>query len=166
MNSRSESTLAPSGCLFRIHCKVPTVVLVQTDMVEAGRSRCYGRESVGLAQDRFNSRRRPGASAAKHPSSSLNAHAEQCHRAFETGICCAKSVSRLERAAARPASLRRVVLAGEFVGGPERRRRRFAESALVSLLLENRPRCTGRPRPISRPSRATSSTTPPESLER
>ena len=166
MNSRSEATLAPSGCFFRIHCKVPTVVPVQTDMVEAGRSRCYGRESVGLAQDRFDSRRRPGASAAKHPISSLNAHAEQCHRAFETGRCRAKSVGRPERAVARPASLRRVVLAEESVGGPARSRRRFADSAQIGLLLKNRPRCTGRPRPSSRPSRAPSSTTPPERLER
>ena len=87
-------------------------------------------------------------------------------RAFETGTYRAESVGRPELAVARPASLHRVVLAGESVGEPARSRRRFAESAQIGLLLKNRLRRTGRPRPISRPSRTPSSTTPPGSLER
>ena len=106
------------------------------------------------------------ASASGQASGSLAAHSERRHQAFETGTYRAESAGCLEHAVARPASLHRIVLAGDSVGGSARSRRRFAESAQIGLLLKNRARRTGRPRPISRPSRAPSSTTPPGSLER
>ena len=45
--------------------RVPTRVLGQTDLVE--RSRSKGRGSVGLSQDRFDSRRHPGQAPPSRP---------------------------------------------------------------------------------------------------
>ena len=107
-------------------------------------ARCQGRESVGLAQDRFDSRHRLGASATRQASSGLTAGAERLHWAFETRTYRDESVGRPELALVRPASLCRVVLTGKSVCGPARSRTRSAGSASSSPFLENRPRRTGR----------------------
>ena len=139
----SEAKGAPSGRFFRIHCKVPIVVRGQTEMVRVVQPQ--PRSGISLVQARPSRfRPTPQAGATGRVSSSLTAHSEQCLRAFETCMYRAESVGHPERAVARPASLRRVVLAGESVGGLARSRRRFAESASIGLLLENWPRCTGR----------------------
>ena len=79
-----------------LHRMVPTSVLGQTDMVGVGRSRAAGRGSVGIGRNRFDSRRRPRQVLA-----------------LETGRYPAESVGCPELAVVRPASLRRVVLAGK-----------------------------------------------------
>ena len=107
-------------------------------------ARCQGRGSVGIAQDRFESRHRPGANAARQASSTRIARSERLHWAFETRTYRDESVGRPELALVRPASLCRVVLAGKSVCEPARSRTRSAESASSSLFLENRPRRTAR----------------------
>ena len=66
----SEAKGAPSGRFFLIHCKVPTVVPVQTDMVEAGRTATVGNQS-GSRKTASIPAAAPGQAPPSTPSAAL-----------------------------------------------------------------------------------------------
>ena len=67
VNNRSEVRIAPSGCLFRYSAVRYQSGFSRSPTSKEDRSRSKGRGSVGLSQDRFDSRRQPAQTPPSRP---------------------------------------------------------------------------------------------------